>query len=63
MSFLGIQGMGLVEATERSPVVGQIIGKHISLLIHFSRISPVPTNLVLCICKLSNLKLMRLGDQ
>ena len=26
MHFLGIQGMGLVQATERSPIVGHIIG-------------------------------------
>lgn len=35
MSFLGIQGMGLVEATERSPIVGHIIGKtHLILQRH-----------------------------
>ena len=26
MSQLGIQGMGLVEATERSPIIGHIVG-------------------------------------
>ena len=68
MSFLGIQGMGLVEATERSPVVGHIIGTQIThLVLMFHPVLsdfgfPMPTDLVPCICKLIFMS-MWLGDQ
>ena len=32
MNHIGIQGMGLVEATERSPIVGYVIGVPLSPL-------------------------------